>query len=140
MSDQDYAKNRIDELNNEEEQKAPANPVSTSKEIRAKISELRDARAVIFNSAKNKARAISNFARNVAIKELKLKNGLIKEWEGIEVGRVVASSARKIAEGMCWFEMNDKEEGEALYKAHLTNIEAIKAELNGLQSINKHLD
>jgi hypothetical protein len=140
MADKDYAKNRINELENEEGQNAPTNPVSTSKEIRLKISELRQARAIIFDSAKNKARAISNFAKNVAIKELKLKNGLIKEWEGIEVGKVTASSARKIAEGMCWFELNDKEEGEALYKAHLTNIEAIKAELNGLQSINKHLD
>ena len=140
MSNEEYYKNRIEELENESKQKAPTNPVSTSKEIRSKISELRNARAVIFDSARNKARAISNFAKNVAIKELKLKNGLITEWEGIEVGKVVASSARKIAEGMCWFEMNDKEEGEALYKAHLTNIEAIKAELNGLQSINKHLD
>ena len=140
MLNEEYYKNRIEELENEKEQKAPTNPVSTSNEIRLKISELRNARKVIFDSAKNKARAISNFAKNVAIKELKLKNGLITEWEGIEVGKVVASSARKIAEGMCWFEMNDKEEGEALYKAHLTNIEAIKAELNGLQSINKHLD
>lgn len=108
--------------------------------IEMKIAEMERQRGSLKGLAEQKARAISNFAKRVTKTELKLKNGLITEWEGIRVGKVAASTARKIAEGMCWFELNDKEEQEALYKAKVVTLESIRAELNGLQSISKHLE
>lgn len=114
--------------------------LNIAKQIQEKITESEQTRPLLKNLSRQKARAISNFAKNVAITELKLKNGLIEEWEGIKVGKVTASSARKLAEGICWFEMNDKEEQEALYKAEIVNLESLRAELNGLQSIYKHLE
>lgn len=146
MADEYWAEVRARELQDEKD--SPVIPSvadnfdfgNTREEILHKIKELRLARSVIFQSAKAKAKAISAFAKKVTITEIKLKNGLIDKIDGIEVGHVVASAARKIAEGYCWQELHDKELAEALYKSNLTNIEAIKAELNGLQSVNKHLD
>jgi hypothetical protein len=146
MSDEFWAEVRAKELQGEKDR--PVIPAAvdnfdygnTKEEILHKIKELRLARSVIFQSALQKATAISEFAKKVTITEIKLKNGLIDKIDGIEVGNVVASAARKMAEGYCYKEMFEMEAAVALYKSNLTNIEAIKAELNGLQSVNKHLD
>lgn len=146
MADDYWMERRSEELRDEKNRPSIPPVVdnfdygNTKEEILHKIKELRLARSVIFQSAKQKARAISEYARKVTNTEIKLKNGLIDKIDGVEVGKVVASSARKIAEGYCWKEMFEMESAVALYKSNLTNIEAIKAELNGLQSVNKHLE
>jgi len=146
MADDYWAKRRAQELEDEKD-RPPVPPLvdnfdygNTREEILHKIKELRLARSVIFKSAQQKATAISEYAKKVTITEIRLKNGLIDKIDGIEVGTVVASAARKMAEGYCWKELYDKEYAEALYKSNLANIEAIKSELNGLQSVNKHLE
>jgi hypothetical protein len=147
MANEYWQKRRIEEL--EQENKNTVSPYynnepfeaeNTKEEILHKIKELRIARSVIFESAKDKAKAISEYEKKVSITEIKLKNGLIDKFDGVKIGKVTASAARKIAEGYCWRELQNKVEKEGLYKANLTNIESIKAELNGLQSINRHLE
>ncbi len=145
MASDYWAKRRNEELEQENKKPAPTIPVdynseNTREEILHKIKSLKNARSLIIESANEKATAISNYARKVAITEIKLKNGLIDKFDGIEIGHITASSARKISEGICWKELNEKELKEGLYKANIITIEAIKAELNGLQSINKHLE
>ncbi len=146
MSDDYWMERRKQEL--EDENNKPSIPPpendsdygNTKEEILHKIKELRIARSVIFRSAIHKAQAISDYVRKVAITEVKLKNGLIDKIDGIEIGKVTASAAHKIAEGICWKELFKKEKMEGLYKANISNIESIRAELNGLQSVNKHLE
>ena len=105
-----------------------------------KISELSIERGKIYDLATAKAKAISKYDRSLALTMIKLKNGLIKEFEGIVIGILTAGDRKILAEGMVWQECLDKEAADGMYKACLSNIEAIKAELNGLQSMNKHLE
>ena len=141
MADEYWAKKRTEEL--EQEGRNPPvdshiiDPLFIEQEIEAKLKELKISRTAIFNAAKEKAKAIAECGRQITITEIKLKNGLIDKFEGIEIGKVIASGARKMAEGIRWREVQLKEEKEGLYKATITNIEGIEAELNGLQSLLK---
>ncbi len=47
---------------------------------------------------------------------------------------------KEIAKGIVYKESFAKESGDAEYKATVSIVDAIKAELNGLQSINRHLE
>jgi hypothetical protein len=45
-----------------------------------------------------------------------------------------------VAKGICSQARNDMEIADGLYKSVISNIDSVQAELNGLQSINRHLD
>lgn len=142
MADDYWMKRRAEELNQEENSppdkpSGVLDPLFIEQEIEIKLKQLTKARSVVFDAAAEKAKAISTYAKKATIAEIKLKNGLIDKFEDIEIGKVIASGARKIAEGICWRELHDKEEKEGIYKACIVNIEAIQAELNGLQSLLK---
>ena len=146
--DEDYYKQRIEELEREDQQKhdpSSTDYITTAAEIRDKIQELREARRNIFNAATEKGLAISNYDRMIAITFLKLKNRLIKEMSDPETGEIIdipvlpATALTIIAKGICWMHKGREEEADAMYKAILSNLDAIKAELNGLQSINKNI-
>lgn len=149
MGNEDYLKSRIEELENEAKQSdhfTDPHIESTVNEIREKIAEIKQARKRIFAAATEKAESISNYDRAIAITVLKLKNRLITEMADPETGEVInipqlpATTLPLIAKGICWMHSGRKEEAEAMYKAILSNLDAIKAELNGLQSISKHLE
>jgi hypothetical protein len=114
--------------------------LTVTNKIEAQRKELREERGKLEAIVIKKAKAISDYAREVAIMEIKLKNGAITKWGDLTVGKVTASAARKIAEGICWKELLAKEEAEGLYKAAVENLMSIRAELNGLQSISRHLE
>lgn len=114
--------------------------VLTNKErIEEKIFELEQERSKLEQAANERALAISHYDRALALVLLRMKNGLIKNFEGEEVGNVSVTNQEKIAKGICWRERLRLEEAESMYKALVSNIDSIKAELNGLQSINRHL-
>lgn len=115
-------------------------PLTTAHKIEDKIAELEQIREGIFGLATRKAMASSNFSRQTTLNELKLKNGLITEFEGIPVGNITATTVRKIAEGIAWKEILEKDESEGMYKATIATMESIKAEMNGLQSINRTIE
>lgn len=148
MDDPNYIRKRINELENEEtkDRDTDSDPLINSKEIRIKIAELRKARYGIFKAAKDKALTISDYDRTLSITIIKLKNRLIQKITDPETGEIIeipnlpATVIPQIAKGIIWEKSGRKEEAEALYRAILSNIEAIKAELNGLQSINRHLE
>jgi len=43
-------------------------------------------------------------------------------------------------QGICWEECLKRTDADGCYKGLITIMESLKAELNGLQSINKHLE
>jgi hypothetical protein len=145
IEDKEYYKQRIEDLENEQHQdESISYDCHTSvNEIRNKIAEIEGARRGIFNAAREKGASISNYDRAIAITIIKLKNGLITEMSDPETGEMIeiknfpASVLPQLAKGICWMESGRKEEAEAIYKAILSNIDAIKAELNGLQTIAK---
>lgn len=114
--------------------------LTITNKIEYQRKELREERGKLKELATKKATATATYSREVAIMEIKLKNGAITKWGDLTVGRVTASSARKIAEGICWKELLAKEEAEAIYKAAVETLMSIRAELNGLQSISRHLE
>ena len=115
-------------------------PIAVAELIQDKILELDNERPRLFDTSQSKAQAISDYDRAMALVVLKLKNGTIKEFEGEPINGIAVTLIPIIAKGICWRECFTKEAEEAGYKAVISNIEAIKAGLNGLQSINKHLD
>jgi hypothetical protein len=145
IEDQEYYKQRIEDMENEQQQdESTSYDCHTSvNEIRNKIAEIKEARRGIFNAAKEKGASISNYDRAIAITMAKLRLGMITQITDPETGEMIeiknfpASVLPQLAKGICWMECGRKEEAEALYKAILSNIEAIKAELNGLQTIAK---
>lgn len=91
-----------------------------------------------------KANGIANYDREIAITILRLKNGDIKtmpdtEGKEIPIGNLPATLTIPVAKGICYKAAFDKEAGENEYKSTNTRIDARKAQLNGLQSINKVL-
>lgn len=115
-------------------------PIAVAELIQDKILELDQERPRLFDTSQSKAQAISDYDRAIALVVLKLKNETIREFEGEAIGKLPVTLIPMIAKGICWKECFTKEAEEAGYKAVISNIEAIKAGLNGLQSINKHLD
>lgn len=116
------------------------NPLEVADLIREKIQELKEERSKLFEAVEEKSQSISDYDRSMALAYLKIKSGKITHLDDEPIGSVVQSNLPLIAKGVCWESCLYKERGENGYKAILSNIEAIKAELNGLQSINRHLD
>jgi hypothetical protein len=90
-------------------------------------------------SAIEKANGKANYSKAIGLMILKLKNGVITNFEGQEIKGITAGERLKIAEAICYKEEFDKDSSENLYKAIIVKIEARKAQLNGYQSINKVL-
>jgi hypothetical protein len=114
--------------------------ISVAAKIESKIKELEQVRDSILDLSQDKADAISNYDKALAKKILELKNGMVKDFEGVPCNNLPAVLIPKVAAGICFNECFLKEAKDGGYKATLTIIEAIKAELNGYQSINRHLD
>lgn len=114
--------------------------IKTMQKIEAKITALESARAELIDAAIDKANAVSNYDRQLSITILKLKNGLIESFEGLPSIGLPATLIEKVAKGIIYQAAFDKESAEDIYKSKVISIEAIRAELNGLQSINKYVE
>lgn len=102
--------------------------IEIAKEIRFKIDQLEKMRAEIRSRAEAKATSISTYDRSMA------KHIFLLKEKGIQI-----SILDKLARGECWSERYDMELADGLYKSLISNMNCVQAELNGLQSINRHL-
>ena len=115
--------------------------LTNAQKIHNKIEELEKKRDDIFQFANDKADSISIYEKNLALTILRIKNGNIKFFEGVPIPEKLAVTLiRDVAKGICYKDVFTKEANEAGYKGIVTICECIRAELNGLQSINKHLE
>lgn len=94
------------------------------------ISEIGKCRREIEKKGNARAKAISNYDKQLKIAIVTLK----------EEGKFPATLIEKIAKGVCSDHREQLELAEVAYKACISNLEALKAQLNGYQSIYKHLD
>ncbi len=108
--------------------------------ILAKENKLREMRKSIAERTLRKANAIANYDKTLAMTMIKLRNGVEMELDGQKVVDVQTTVLEKHAKGICWKERLELEQAEGEYKSLITNIETVKAELNGLQSIFRHLE
>ena len=77
-----------------------------------------------------KAKAISAYDKRLGIAIVTLR----------DEGKFPATLIEKIAKGVCAPERETMEMTDVAYKACLSNLEAMKAQLNAKQSVYRHLD
>lgn len=115
-------------------------PIDMAEKILDMNSMLEKMRAEIKNRSVKKANTISEYDKSLALTIIKLRNGVEVPFEGEVVKDPPVTILEKIAKGICWKERLEMETHDAEYKSLITNIETLKAQLNGLQSVNRHLD
>ena len=87
-----------------------------------------------------KAEKIATYEREIAKHCILLKNGEELILDGLRISKPPASTTEKIARGICWQFKLEADAAEADYKSAIVNLEATMAQLNGAQSVYKHLD
>lgn len=107
-----------------------ADIVSYARKIEARIELLAIGRKELQKKAENKAGATGQYDKNLAIAIIRLK----------EEGKFPATLIEKIAKGECSSDRVAMELAEAEYRLTSTKMQAIQAELNGYQSIFRHLE
>lgn len=112
-----------------------------SNEIKKRIDMLSKSRKILSERAENKALAVSNYDKALAVTIIDIKNktSITFEGEEISVNKLPANLLEKIAKGMCWKEKLEMEKAEGLYKAAVSGISSLESELNGYQSIFRYL-
>jgi len=113
--------------------------LETAQKISAKSDEIENLVDKLDQAAEDKSSSLADYEKAVAITILKLKNGAITEFEGNPINNIPATLIPPVARGICYKESFDKEMGETNYKSLTVKIDAKKAVLNGLQSVNKFL-
>ena len=114
--------------------------ISISQQIEAKIKEIDRIRAEIKQRGEDKANTASEYDKQIALTLIGLKNGKVYTLEGQTINDPPATKTEKIARGICWEAKLEMDKAEANYKSILSNLEAVKAQLNGLQSIYRNLE
>jgi len=104
--------------------------IEIADEIRAKVKLLEIGRKELQGKAINKANSIAEYDKSLAIAIIRHKDS----------GKFPATLIEKIAKGDCYKERATAELADAEYKLTITKMNAIQAELNGFQSIYRHLD
>lgn len=105
--------------------------------IQDKINQLENYRNQLLYATKEKSEKIGEYEKILAKTIISLKNGGIFDLEGEKIQNPAVSIIEKLAKGICYKEKIDMDLAETQYKNIITNIECIKAQLNGYQSINK---
>lgn len=98
--------------------------------IKGLISEIGKCRREIEEKGNSRAKAIRNYDMKFGCAVIALK----------EEGKFPATLIEKIAKKVCADDRYELEIAESAYKACISNLEALKAQLNGYQSIYRHLE
>jgi len=104
------------------------------------INDLAKLRYGLSKLSREKAENLAIYERQVAYTMISLKNGIEFELLDQKVINPQTTIIEKIARGICWNEKLKADESELMYKSLVVNIEVIKAQLNGYQTIIKYLD
>lgn len=113
--------------------------IKISDEIYKKVKLLEKIRGVIKERAEGKAGAAAEYDKVLALTIMKLQAGKEIELEGEKIQNPAATITEKIAKGVCWKEKLEMDKAEALYKCAISNISSVESEMNGLQSVFRHL-
>ncbi len=114
--------------------------VEVSKQIEKRIELLAIARKELAERASLKAVTIAEYDKALTITLIKLREGVEQEFEGHKIKGVPATIMEKLAKGMCWQERLAMEKANAGYGVAVSGMNSLQAELNGWQSIYRHLE
>ena len=110
-----------------------------SKAIDDKIKLLELGRKELNPSAEARANAVANYDKVLGMTLLKLRNNAIPEHDGFPVTDLPVSIMEKVAKAMVYKEKIESEKCELMYRNVVTKLDKIESELNGKQSIFRHL-
>lgn len=114
--------------------------VDISQKIIDLSEELGRAKKSIKDRVTEKAETKARYDQVLALTIIRLKNEDITEFEGVKFEKIAVSNIETVAKGICWNEKLAFEKAEGLYKSAITYIEATTTQLQGYQSIFRHLD
>jgi len=114
--------------------------ITLTEQIQKKINEIDMIRMQIKERGENKSQTIGEYEREIAVTIIKLKNGIEFEVDGQKIQNPQVTILEKIARGICWDKKIEMEKADAAYKSIIVNLEAVEAQLNAFQSLNRHLD
>jgi hypothetical protein len=102
------------------------------------IKEVGKCRREIEDKGKAKAKAISNYDMKLAIALATLRDAESYQLAGKTYKAPPVSIAEKIAKGIVSKEKDEMIIAESGYTATISNLEALKAQLNAFQSLYRH--
>ena len=108
--------------------------------IQGCISAIGKTRREIEDRGKAKAKTISDYDRRLAVTIAVLRDSETYTLGDRTFKSPPATLTEKIAKGICADERYAMEVAESSYKATLSNLEALKAQVNAYQSIFRWLD
>ena len=104
------------------------------------IAEIGKTRREIEEKGRLKATAIAEYDRKLAVTIAELRNSDTYKLGDKEYKAPPVTITEKIAKGVCSVERYELEVAESGYKACASNLNALLAQLNGYQSIFRHLE
>jgi hypothetical protein len=104
------------------------------------VAEIGDFRKMIRTKGEAKAKAMSRYDKQLAITLAELGHNENYELSGKEYKQPPITLRKTIAKGIVAGFLEEREIADSDYKSVISNLEALKAQLNGYQSINKYLD
>jgi hypothetical protein len=107
--------------------------------IDGKIDELEQLKTALEAMPDLVAASSAEYEKKLAKTIIQLKNGVSFKLEGVEVSKPLTSITEKIARGLCWLAAMEAQANELKYKILNKKIDIVEAQLNGYQSINRHL-
>lgn len=124
-------------------------PIATSRsedlpyiaqQIEAKIKLLEKGRASLQDLAMRKAITAAEYDKALAIAILRLRGGEEIVLDGHRIKDPPVGIIEKVAKGMVNEQRLAMDDSEAQYKLSVKKLDAVQAELNGYQSIFRHLE
>ncbi len=108
--------------------------------IEGLIKDIGDTRREIEAKGETKARAISDYDRSMAITLAVLRDSESYVLGDKRYKAPPVTIMEKIAKGICSEEAYKREVAESGYKACISNLNALLAQINAFQSIYRHMD
>lgn len=107
--------------------------------IDGKIEELEQLRNELDAMPNLVSNSSAEYEKKLAKTIMQLKNGVAFELDGVEISNPLTTITEKVARGLCWVEAMKMQLDEIKYKNLNKKIDIVEAQLNGYQSINRHL-
>ena len=109
-------------------------------QITNNIKLLRETRDALKIRANDKAKALGEYEKAIALTMLRLRNGQKVELDGEEVVYSSATGLEKIAKGVCYKESIARDIADSKYKNAVLALQAIHTTINALQSMLRYVD
>jgi hypothetical protein len=114
--------------------------IKCAKIIESIVAEIGDFRKMIKTKGEAKAKAMSMYDKQLAIALAEIGHNENYELNGKEYKQPPITLRKTIAKGIVAGFLEEREISDSDYKSCISNLEALKAQMNGYQSINKYLD